>query len=149
MPTTAYTAASVSIFNSQFSSTIDPAAIFTLHAATDFSFAGLIGSPSFGSVSLAAANTGIDHYVAISLNSLGIDYLNANLGNTIRFGGMVTTTADPSCNDCVAIFGSTLGLPAAQLLTPGVPEPASWTLLIAGFGLMGVAARRRRVVAAG
>ena len=31
----------------------------------------------------------------------------------------------------------------------GVPEPASWALMIAGFGLVGTAARRRRPVAAG
>jgi hypothetical protein len=30
----------------------------------------------------------------------------------------------------------------------GVPEPATWALMIAGFGLVGVAARRRRPVAA-
>ncbi|TRW15286.1 PEP-CTERM sorting domain-containing protein [Glacieibacterium frigidum] len=29
-----------------------------------------------------------------------------------------------------------------------VPEPASWALMIAGFGAVGVAARRRRVAAA-
>ena len=29
-----------------------------------------------------------------------------------------------------------------------VPEPASWAMLIAGFGLIGVVARRRRIVAA-
>ena len=29
----------------------------------------------------------------------------------------------------------------------GVPEPTSWAMLIAGFGLVGAAARRRRVVA--
>lgn len=28
--------------------------------------------------------------------------------------------------------------------TPGVPEPATWAMLIAGFGLVGAAARRRR-----
>ena len=27
--------------------------------------------------------------------------------------------------------------------TPGVPEPATWAMLIAGFGIVGVAARRR------
>ena len=27
----------------------------------------------------------------------------------------------------------------------GVPEPASWALMITGFGLMGVALHRRRV----
>jgi hypothetical protein len=30
----------------------------------------------------------------------------------------------------------------------GVPEPASWAMLIAGFGLVGATARRRRTVAA-
>jgi PEP-CTERM motif len=31
--------------------------------------------------------------------------------------------------------------------TPGVPEPASWAMLIAGFGLTGAAMRRRRSTA--
>ncbi|WP_372917730.1 PEPxxWA-CTERM sorting domain-containing protein, partial [Sandarakinorhabdus sp.] len=30
----------------------------------------------------------------------------------------------------------------------GVPEPASWAMLIAGFGLTGAAMRRRRTVVA-
>lgn len=146
-PTTSLLAAELSIFNSRFNSTIDPHAIFTLHATTDFSFSGLVGSPSFGSVRLATADNGADHYVSITLNSLGIDYLNANLGSTVRFGGSVTSSEDPTCNDCVAIFGSTNGNPAAQLITTNVPEPASWALMIAGFGLVGAAARRHRTVA--
>lgn len=32
--------------------------------------------------------------------------------------------------------------------TPGVPEPATWALMISGFGLAGAALRRRRVLAA-
>jgi hypothetical protein len=31
---------------------------------------------------------------------------------------------------------------------PGIPEPASWAMLIAGFGLVGAAARRRRLTLA-
>ena len=31
---------------------------------------------------------------------------------------------------------------------PGVPEPATWAMLIAGFGLVGAAARRRRPIVA-
>lgn len=32
-------------------------------------------------------------------------------------------------------------------LGPRVPEPASWAMMLAGFGLLGIAARRRRIVA--
>lgn len=38
---------------------------------------------------------------------------------------------------------STDGNPQQSLLIPGVPEPATWAMLIAGFGLVGMSARRR------
>ena len=34
---------------------------------------------------------------------------------------------------------------ATPLVLPPVPEPAAWTLMIAGFALTGLAARRRRI----
>ena len=40
-----------------------------------------------------------------------------------------------------------LNVNSAQVV-PGIPEPASWAMLIAGFGLVGAAARRRRIIAA-
>jgi hypothetical protein len=36
-----------------------------------------------------------------------------------------------------------------EVINAAVPEPQSWALLIAGFGLVGLAARRRRSVVAG
>ncbi|QXQ08680.1 PEPxxWA-CTERM sorting domain-containing protein [Sphingosinicellaceae bacterium] len=50
----------------------------------------------------------------------------------------------------VADNNFTAGLPS-QFLTfevAGVPEPATWAMLIIGFGLVGSAMRRRPVVAA-
>ncbi len=33
-----------------------------------------------------------------------------------------------------------------QVVNPGIPEPATWAMMIAGFGLVGFAARRRRML---
>ena len=54
----------------------------------------------------------------------------AGIAKSIDFGG----GADATGYDNIT-FGSA---------APGVPEPASWAMLIAGFGLVGAAARRRR-----
>ncbi len=57
----------------------------------------------------------------------------ADFGNTTLFGfGAVPT-------------GLTFTSASGAFLTGGVPEPASWTLLIAGFGLTGATMRRRRI----
>nr|WP_235890272.1 PEPxxWA-CTERM sorting domain-containing protein [Sandaracinobacter neustonicus] len=44
------------------------------------------------------------------------------------------------------IIGS--GNVTSTSVLPAVPEPATWAMLIAGFGLVGAAARRRRALAA-
>ena len=46
-----------------------------------------------------------------------------------------------------AVQGTSLATPPTG--TPGVPEPATWAMLIAGFGLAGGALRRRRYASAG
>ena len=45
-----------------------------------------------------------------------------------------------------AVEGTSLATPPTG--TPGVPEPATWAMMIAGFGLAGGALRRRRYVVA-
>jgi hypothetical protein len=63
----------------------------------------------------------------------GIAYDDDTLIYGLRFEGsyiLATGTAD--------------GVPP----TGGVPEPATWAMLITGFGLVGYAARRRRPLAA-
>jgi hypothetical protein len=35
-----------------------------------------------------------------------------------------------------------------MVTTAGIPEPASWAMLIAGFGLVGAASRRRNMTVA-
>ncbi|WP_313669041.1 PEPxxWA-CTERM sorting domain-containing protein [Sandarakinorhabdus sp.] len=66
-------------------------------------------------------------------------------GNTISAGeahGVIQfkgkfTSLTLTTNNVENWSGLTIG-------APGVPEPASWAMLIAGFGLVGAAARRRR-----
>ena len=52
-------------------------------------------------------------------------------------GGWAVTLGKSS----LSLDGSVLPPP-----TPGVPEPTTWAMLIAGFGLVGAVARRRRQV---
>jgi len=60
----------------------------------------------------------------------------SGIAHSVDFGGTVNRIAFDNVT-----FGSE---------TPGgvVPEPATWAMLIAGFGMVGVAMRRRRMVAA-
>ncbi len=84
-------------------------------------FLDLASGISFGNQSVDASSIG--GVVSVGFNAAGVAALNANVGGLYGFGG-------------------TLGVPV-----PGVPEPQSWALLIAGFGLTGAAMRRRRVLA--
>ena len=59
---------------------------------------------------------------------------------TMNFLNTGTIGIDAPANSFTSQSGQFLGF--AQ--TPGVPEPASWAMLIAGFGLVGAAARRHR-----
>ncbi len=69
----------------------------------------------------------------------------------------VAPSLDPDCSNYLSFDGIhvTTGVQRAisvrvadQLGIAAVPEPASWALMIAGFGLVGATIRRRRMVAA-
>jgi peptidoglycan hydrolase-like protein with peptidoglycan-binding domain len=80
---------------------------------------------------ISGLNAGFD---AISFTP-GVQYfaINSNWnGNKLNYKLTITGPGDVNVN------GS----------TGAVPEPASWAMLIAGFGLTGAAARRRRTAAA-
>jgi hypothetical protein len=83
--------------------------------------------------------------------------------NTEQFGIFVPTSATGSYSSNVLYLGFddepgsdddnhddlVIRVTATALGTPGgVPEPASWAMLIAGFGLVGAAQRRRKAIVA-
>ena len=76
--------------------------------------------------------------VAVPSNAFNYNYYSVSSGNGI--GGFSFSGA---ANGNTSIDN----LNAVVSATPGVPEPASWALMIGGFGLVGSALRRRRVAA--
>jgi hypothetical protein len=68
----------------------------------------------------------------------------ADFGNTLSWQGITgLTVGGVAVTDYSAVSADT-GFNFRQgLAAPAVPEPASWALMIAGFGLTGAALRRR------
>jgi len=66
----------------------------------------------------------------------------------IGFGdtSIVVNTANASEDDNIFMAAFVVNA-EGEVVGPVIPEPATWMMMIAGFGLVGAAARRRRVVA--
>jgi len=69
-------------------------------------------------------------------------FINFAFVNPLTSGGVDPfVVGSYECNNCGLVRRVTGGVAS----TATVPEPASWALLVAGFGLVGVIARRRTV----
>ncbi|RFP10220.1 PEP-CTERM sorting domain-containing protein [Duganella sp. BJB475] len=133
--------ATISIFNDGIDTDFNPAAVYSLHAATAVDFGSLGVGPSLGSVTAGEANSLKVRYVDIQLNAFGVAYLNAHQGQQVIFGGVVTGSGH------TGLFGGSRGVPEALLTVSAVPEPESYAMLLAGLGLVGWLARRKQRVA--
>jgi hypothetical protein len=81
--------------------------------------------------------------VSIDLNNAGVAALTS--GGTFRVGGRVTNRGTATTH---ALFSQTLNAVVTldfDTVAAPVPEPASWAMLITGFGLTGAVMRRRRM----
>jgi hypothetical protein len=96
---------------------------------------------------ISVLNTGNFFYSDTSLNVDGITHIWATAYSDGEFGIPDGTLVgfedilgggDADYEDLVFVF-TNVGV------TSGIPEPATWGLMIAGFGLVGFASRRRRV----
>jgi hypothetical protein len=85
-------------------------------------------------------------FVSIDLNSAGVAALTS--GGTFRVSGRVTNATFDAGLPNHLVFGMS---PDRQVfldfdtVVAAVPEPASWAMLITGFGLTGAVMRRRRM----
>lgn len=67
--------------------------------------------------------------------------------NALNSTGGSTGTPARALRSFRAVIGGTFSSDPAPI-TPAIPEPESWVMMIAGFGLVGLSSRRRRKVVA-
>ena len=116
---------------------IDAIVRFTAPTAGTYKYSGffqvLDRSPSGVSIHAGGA--------VVPLSLILLDKTNFNGSATLAAG----ETIDFRVNRAGVIWNDSTGLAAT---VTAVPEPATWAMMIAGFGLAGAALRRRRLVAA-
>lgn len=98
----------------------------------------------------------LDAYNSVTFGGVNVTYTGGQLGAISGADNGAQTTADTN-----GVFHFTFGAPVTSItfnssqnsfevasISAGVPEPASWALMIGGFGLMGAAVRSRRAAVA-
>jgi hypothetical protein len=88
---------------------------------------------------------GDDDPFSAFLASYADDHERYNLASYINTGDTKITvrTQNPS-NDDNLFLAAFIVSGEGRVVGPGIPEPATWALMIAGFGMVGASARRRR-----
>ncbi len=118
--------------------------------AAGFSTIDYFGAAGFGNVLNISAYSGLNGTGTL-LGSFDGQQFNFQ-NNNVYFMGVVSSSNDIGSivfNRAFDASGDTIGIDNIVSGTFGaVPEPASWALLIAGFGLTGAAMRRRRMATA-
>jgi hypothetical protein len=104
---------------------------------------GLTSGTDFTSVTDSAIGSPPSYYGSLlALLTLGSDSIsNANSTGMVNFTGTASTNSD------IVLTGATLSLNLAQgqLGSPeAVPEPATWAMMLLGFGAMGISLRTQR-----
>jgi hypothetical protein len=118
-----------------------PAATILSGAYSDAVWTDLGDGTAYGSRTVSAADNGTT--LVTVLNSAALAALNGALGGTFALGGHLTTI-DKTGPSQESIFFNGSGQPVTLALTLAIPEPETYALLLAGLGLLGFAARRRR-----
>jgi hypothetical protein len=106
-------------------------------------YADLADGPSYGSRAFSGNDQ--NQVVAIPLNGIALADINAAAGGLFELGGVLTTLAQSPQFMEVVFSGSHLSghFSRLQLTTAVVPEPSSWSMLLAASPIAWFAARRR------
>lgn len=104
---------------------------------------------SVGAAGTLLGSFGLANVYGLSRGPDGIVYANSNQGiySVDLLSGATSLVSSYTYPGATAAYGTTFRGESVDPV-PGVPEPASWAMLIAGFGLCGAALRRRNPVAA-
>ena len=70
-----------------------------------------------------------------------VTFFRASNGGSAVFGFQSELVGEPPARDSVGLI-----LDNVSLDVTAVPEPASWTMMIVGFGLVGAVSRRRQAM---
>jgi len=96
----------------------------------------------YGTRTVSAADNGTT--LVTTLNSTAISALNAAIGGSFAIGGHLTSI-DMTGPTQESVFFNGNGQPVSLAFTLAVPEPETYAMLLAGLGLLGFAARRRKL----
>ncbi len=107
---------------------------------------GLAFGPVIGNAMSFILVTDNDFSVTQTGSGLQLDVCSSGIGGVTA--QVALGDACPTGQSLIPTFVYGFRASGQSLVAAGVPEPASWALMIAGFGLVGAASRRRRAVAA-
>jgi hypothetical protein len=103
-------------------------------------------SKSEGNVSASTVDSSLITYTSGVTPIAAEIAASTDRGFSFALDGVASNFANPPAGKALNNFAATVG---GQLSLAGaVPEPATWALMIGGFGLAGATLRRRRAVAA-
>lgn len=127
-----------------------PELTYQITSTNSLTFGDLGTGTIFGRRVYSASD--IDQTYDIALNAAGLSGITS--GGRITISGRVSSPAVfGGSEQTQVVFGYSSGLRANLVIdtgpaTGGVPEPATWTMMILGFGAVGVTVRRRRTALA-